>query len=424
MPQPVLVLFWGSWCARCAAEMKAFAEHVSELKSLRIIALAVDTATPDPGQEDVDNVRKALSGRAWPFEAGFATQATIGALARAEARALYPERALELPSAYLIDSDGRLSVVYHGPLDPSQLAKDAAFAQSAPADAEAAVFPFPGRSARALLPAAPFAQVQALREAGDLDGARAMLRRSLDSTPADNAPVRLAILRRLADVEDEAGRPEAATALWNEALTLSPGDMSLHLATAASSWRAGRKNDAQVSIAKASALAKDPAGFQNTLGKVWQALGEQTLARDAFAASVAAHPGSAETAFNLAVASQLTGQTEKAIKHYEDALKLDSTLLDARSNLAWVLATTKDTAHLDPSRAVALATEVNAATRGQSPAVLDTLAAAKAATGNFPDAVTLATQALFLARASGDPALAAEIAKRLKSYTNRQPWRE
>lgn len=424
LPQPVLVVFWGSWCARCAAEMKDLATHASELKSLRLLALAVDTATPTAGQTDVDNVRRALADRPWPFESGFATQATLSALVRAEASALYPERALELPSAYLIDPDGRLSVIYHGPVSPVQLIKDAAFARSAPKEVEAAVFPFPGRNARSLLPAAPFPQAQALREAGDFEGARELLRRSLEATPAGDGRTRLALLRRLADTEDEAGRPEAAVVHWNDALVVSPSDAALHLAAAASAWRAGRKDDALAAIAKASSLAQEPAGFQNSLGKVWQALGEQALARDAFAASLAADPDRAETSFNLAVASQMTGQTARAIEHYQIALKLDPSLLDARSNLAWVLATTKNDALRDPDRAVALASEVNAAARGESPAVLDTLAAAMAAAGDFPAATTLVTQALTLARATGDHTLAAEISARLQSYTNRQPWRE
>ena len=423
-PQPVLVLFWGSWCPRCAAEMAELAKQADTLKPLRLIALAVDTATPDPGKEDVNAIRRALAERSWPFDAGFATQATVSALARAETRALYPERPLELPSAYLIAPDGRLAVIYHGPIDPADLVKDAAFARSVPQDPEAAVFPFPGRSARALVPPAPFAQAQALREAGDFDGARSQLRTALSNIPKENAPARLAILRRLADLEDEAGQPEAASALWSEAITLAPGDASLPLAAAASLWRAGRRDDALASVDAAAARAKEPAAMQNAVGKVWQALGEHPRARDAFATALAASPANAEIHFNLAVALQFTGDTAGAIRHYEAALRSDSSLLDARSNLAWVLATTKAAAHRNPARAVSLATEVYEATRGQSAPVMDTLAAAQAAAGNFPAAMDLASQALTLARATGESALALEIARRRELYGNHQPWTE
>ena len=351
--KPTLVLLWGSWCPLCRAEMAALAAQAAALSGLRILALAVDTAKADPAKDDIENARRALASRPWPFEAGFATQEAVRGLALLESKALYPERALPLPSAYLLSPDGRLSYIYHGPVTPAQLAQDAAAAAQTPADAEGAAFPFPGRSAKPLFPLTVLGLVQTLLAAGYHDEARRELERQLAITPA-----------------------------------------------------------------------KDAAVLHNQLGKVWQALGDHTKARAAFTASLAAAPESAEIIFNLAVASQFTGDTAAAIAGYEAALQKQPGLLDAASNLVWLLATAKDAKLRQPSRALALAEQLQKSTGGKSAAVLDNLAAAHAAAGDFKAAVSAAEQAIALAKAGGDAALAAEAAKHLDAYRAGRAWVE
>ncbi|MFN0125215.1 MAG: ASPIC/UnbV domain-containing protein [Verrucomicrobiales bacterium] len=431
--KPLLVLFWGSWCPRCTAEMKELAARAQDLISLRILALAVDTARPDPDTAAIEDVRRALDSRPWPFEAGFASQGTVRALAALEARALYPERDLPLPSAYLITPDGRLSSLYHGPTDVDTLIKDAAAAADPTAATEAAVFPFPGRSAKPLFPLHLAGQVQSLRDGGYLDDARAEIRRALASSANAPPSTRTQILRLLADLEDEAGLHEAAAAAWKDALALTPADPALHLALGASLWKAQHPQDALDAFSKASTHSPDAAAFHNQLGKVWQALGEHARARDAFAASLATAPENPEVTFNLAVARQFTGQTAEAIATYEAVLKLTPTQsvtplspasLDAASNLAWLLATSTNPTLRNPARALALAEQVNELTKGQSVPVLDNLAAAHAAAGNFASATTIATQALALATATGDTSLATDLARRLAAYKAGQAWIE
>lgn len=431
-PRPTLVIFWGSWCPLCAAEMKSLAARANELTHLRIIALAVDTAKNDSDSTAVEDVHRALAQRPWPFEAGFASPAIISALARLEARALYPERALALPSAYLIAPDGRLTVIYHGPAGPDQLIKDAVFAATPPSDLKMAVFPFPGRSAQRLFPLHPAGTALALREAGHVDESRAELRRALDASPKD-PQARTTLLRHLGDLEDAAGRSEAAADAWSEAVAVTPTDPALRLALGASLWKSGRLDDARAAMDQAGHQIDDPAAFQNQLGKVWQALGEHTRARDAFAVASTRAPDNAEIAFNLAVGHQFTGQTADAITTYEAILDRTQSAaaktkpaasLDAASNLAWLLATTKDQSLRNPQRALQLASQVNEATHGQSASVLDNLAAAQAANGDFAAATPTAAKALALARATGDTSLAVEIARRLDAYTSGRTWTE
>lgn len=431
--RPLLVLFWGSWCPRCAAEMKDLTARAQDLQSLRLLALAVDTAQSNPEPSAIAEVRQALDALRWPFEAGFATPGTVRTLATLEARALYPEGDLPLPSAYLIAPNGRLSVIYHGPMGVDTLLKDAAAAAHPSAPTETDIFPFPGRSAKPLFPLHLAGQVHALLDGGYIDDARREIQQVLANSTDDSPAARTQIFRLLASVEDAAGQNEQAVAAWKAAISLAPSDPALSLALGASLWKTKRPDDARHAFAKAASLASDSAALQNQLGKVWQALGEHALARDAFAASLAAAPDRPEVTFNLAVARQFTGQTAEAIATYEHVLQLAPTQpltsaspasLDAASNLAWLLATTKDPALRRPARALDLAQQVNTITQGQSASVLDNLAAAHAATGDFSAATATAIQALKIAVATGDTSLAAVLPQRLAAYKAGQPWIE
>ncbi len=67
-------------------------------------------------------------------------------------------------------------------------------------------------------------------------------------------------------------------------------------------------------------------------------------------------------------------------------------------------------------RAAALAERANDLCEGQNPRVLDTLAAAYAAAGRFPEAVKAAHKAQQLATQNGNSALANAIEERLACY--------
>ena len=70
--------------------------------------------------------------------------------------------------------------------------------------------------------------------------------------------------------------------------------------------------------------------------------------------------------------------------------------------LAWLLATYPDSKSRDGTEAVRLAEHACDLTERRIPALLDTLAAAYAETGDFPRATSAAEEALNRARSSGD----------------------
>jgi len=110
----------------------------------------------------------------------------------------------------------------------------------------------------------------------------------------------------------------------------------------------------------------------------------------------------------------------RAVAHYEDALAVGS--IAAANNLAWLLATARDTLVADPERAIELI----------EPFVLylgdwqhlDTLAAAHARLGDTQRASRMQSQALIQARSLASEAVLDEMSARLALYNSNQAYLE
>lgn len=109
------------------------------------------------------------------------------------------------------------------------------------------------------------------------------------------------------------------------------------------------------------------------------------------------------------------GFYDRALRHYRAALRAGFDR-SAANNAAWLLATHPDRAQRDPAEALRLAEAAAAATRDGDPQVLDTLAAAAAAAGDFERALAVSERAGALARRRGDPELADLIARHQRHY--------
>jgi len=126
---------------------------------------------------------------------------------------------------------------------------------------------------------------------------------------------------------------------------------------------------------------------------------------------------------NLAKILDARGQKQEALAHWRIALQLKPDWPEVMNNLAWALATCPDPAVRNPAEAIQLAERARASAP-RSPSYLDTLAAAYAAAGRFPDAVAAARQAVALAEAAGPTDAAARFRLRFDLYRTNQPFHE
>jgi Flp pilus assembly protein TadD len=196
--------------------------------------------------------------------------------------------------------------------------------------------------------------------------------------------------------------------------------------------------------------------FHDRLGSALQHQGRSAQALEHFQVAVQLSPNHAILQANLASGLLRSGDTAGALQHFQRALELDPTLLDpykqvaqmlhdrgdmtgaiaglrcaheldpedvdVNNNLAWYLATTPGLPPQDRAAAVPLAQQAATSTGHQDAGVLDTLAAALAATGDFPGAIATLEQALALAEQRGLSGLNQELHERLALYQAGKPY--
>jgi tetratricopeptide (TPR) repeat protein len=112
------------------------------------------------------------------------------------------------------------------------------------------------------------------------------------------------------------------------------------------------------------------------------------------------------------------GKTGQAFNCWERALRFKPDWTEVLNIMAWVKATHEDIRFRNPAQAVRLAQRACKLTNNQNPVMLNTLAAAYAAAGNFTDAVKTAERALKIALAAGQNELVGNIRNLLELYTN------
>jgi tetratricopeptide (TPR) repeat protein len=221
-----------------------------------------------------------------------------------------------------------------------------------------------------------------------------------------------------------AGRDDEALAWLQKAVSLDPdfADARYNLGYALmAKGRVGEALDqfqAQVNL--------QPADFkaQNNMGAV---LLQNGLAGDAIAylqKAVEIKPADAEAHYLLGNALFRTGRIAEAIRHYEKAIQLSPDHIQARNDLAWILACHPDPSIRNGARAVALALRADQLSGGQNPVVIGTLAAGYAEAGKFSEAVAAGKRACQAALAQTNSALAALLEKRLGFYQAGSPWRD
>ncbi|MEI8329951.1 MAG: glycosyltransferase family 39 protein [Chlamydiia bacterium] len=109
------------------------------------------------------------------------------------------------------------------------------------------------------------------------------------------------------------------------------------------------------------------------------------------------------------------GERER-IQELESTYSNESTNPVCENNLAWLLATAKDPSLRDGKRALALAQSANHATGKSNPEILETLAAARALTGDYEGALVTAKKALEIAQKAGNKELVLSLKKGIVLY--------
>jgi len=123
----------------------------------------------------------------------------------------------------------------------------------------------------------------------------------------------------------------------------------------------------------------------------------------------------------LAAAFSRQGKTDQAVEYYTEAIRRKPDWVFPINNLAWIRATHKEAKFRNPKEAIRLAERACELTKYKNLSILDTLAAAYAAAGQFSYAVATAQKALDMVKPSNSQ-LKTAIQSRLRLYKADQPY--
>ena len=222
------------------------------------------------------------------------------------------------------------------------------------------------------------------------------------------------------------GEVDEAMALFQKTLAIRPDDALARNNLGLVLCQKGRMDEGIVEFQKALSILPGNSVFRNNLGKAFLAKGQQREAMIQFQKVLENNPLNPKANYYLGIALFQTGRADEAIAHFQKALESQPDFADAWDSLdhtAWLLATSSEASVRNGPKALALARQLNQLPGGNNPALLDTLAAAYAESGQFPEAVDAAQRALALALTQNNPALANTLRQHIKLFQAGSPLR-
>lgn len=308
-------------------------------------------------------------------------------------------------------------------------------------------------------PAARAAWQNALLDAGDTGSVRAQAEAALAADPGD-----VAARVRLAELLDREGRTDDAVRELGRAVEESPRDVELRYLYGQLLAKAERLREAMEQFAAVVTLDPRHVEAHRILAEAAVRSDELGAAWGHYRAILEVHPQDTEALYGAARIAAAAGRLEEAFERYRALLSHDPdhaagrhefglalirsgpagaaegaehlrrayvedrNLLARGNDIAWTLATHPDAGRRDGQLALLIALELNAVTGGAEPALLETLAAAQAETGDFETAARTVESALEIVGAVGNDSPGRErllelLNRRLEQYRQGVPAR-
>ncbi len=201
----------------------------------------------------------------------------------------------------------------------------------------------------------------------------------------------------LAVAFQQMGDLEGAIQRYREQLTVSPMDARAHANLGLALFEQGQVQAADEAFGRALERDPDWVSALEGRGDVARARGRLEDAERHYQQVLRAQPASPGAHYGLGAIRLAQGAPQVAMVHLRKAVEANDAYIGVLNDDAWRLATDPDPGARAPGQALALAALADQLTGHRVPELLDTLAAAQAANGEFEQAAQTLDRALALA---------------------------
>jgi superkiller protein 3 len=219
------------------------------------------------------------------------------------------------------------------------------------------------------------------------------------------------------------GRLDEAIVHFRNALEINSNAVEVHENLALALAGTGKLDEAVTSFQRIVEIKPDSAEAHNNLGLALFETGRPDEAVAQFQKTLAIDPGFTEAHFHLGSAFYQQGKAAEALAEWRAVLRADPNQLQVLDQMAWLLATDPRESVRNGAESVELAERAVRLSGGQNPSILDTLAAAYAEVGRFPEALQTVRRALGLATTAEHRPLAQVLKTRIPLYEAGTPLR-
>ena len=220
------------------------------------------------------------------------------------------------------------------------------------------------------------------------------------------------------------GRLEEARAEFEKAVKMNPTMPEAYYNLGVTLASQGRLDQAIPHFEKAVEINPSSAEAQYDFAIALASRGDLDQALQHFAKTVEINPALVDAHYNMGTILYMQARVQEALAQWREALRLNPTFALAMIQTAHALAASPRASDRNGAEAVNLAEQAVQLSGARNPEYLDTLAAAYAEAGRFPEAIDTARRALELATQQNQQDLVEELNAKINLYEAQKPYRD